>query len=744
MSVAQLGFAVDSAPLVGASKALTELTAAAKPAAVAAADLSKAASAGTSTLAAHTNATKANASAHAGLSTQAMAAQHSIRSMVEQLAMGIPPTQVLTSQMNHLSYAASGPGGLKGAFTEALGAFRSFLSPMALIGGGLAAIGIGAALAVNGVTKLVLKLDDAAHVAGTTTAQMNGLAASASLKGIDNSDFFTAIEKFSGFVYDAKNNMGGLADVLRANHQRAGDLVQDFGSISNLIKGAAGNTQLQFSILQQSGLPATMQWVRFLSQGGDAIKAQAAEFDKNGAQMDTLVAKAREFDDAWNKTTTNISQYFKGMVVDIAAALSGIQVPSWLTTLSGYALKAGSLVAGMIPGGAALSAGANALGNRLTTQTPAQPYEAGFIGPTQPMGPNLPSGSSKSPVDPNALQHQMALEQQHIGLLGQTATASDAVRSVELQVAQARLAGVSITSKQVDVLKQLAAEQNLGITQIKSQIDSYNVEAATVGMSAGAAAQYAAAQNAINDAKRAGRALTQDNIAAINAQAQALGDAAAKADLMNTAYSGLVRGPLQTLTSQIANGAKFFDALKAAGVSALSAIANKLADMAAQSLWTSAFGGASSGGGLLGLLGLGGTTSTTGLGGLAAIHHAGGVVGDGTAPNRYIHSAYFDDAPRYHSGGIAGLAPDEVPAILQRGERVIPRGQSGSMGTGSAQGVHVTVGVSVDNDGNLQAYVKDVAQQTTATGVNAALSSPQFVNRVANASKQAASRRLAA
>jgi hypothetical protein len=206
----------------------------------------------------------------------------------------------------------------------------------------------------------------------------------------------------------------------------------------------------------------------------------------------------------------------------------------------------------------------------------------------------------------------------------------------------------------------------------------------------------------------------------------------------------LVRGPLQTLTSQIANGAKFFDALKAAGISALNAIANKLADMAAQSLWTSAFGGSSGGSGLLGLLGLGGTTSTTGLGGLAAIHHAGGVVGDGTAPTRYIHPAYFDDAPRYHSGGIAGLMPDEVPAILQRGERIIPRSQSGTMGTGSVQGVHVTVGVSVDNDGNLQAYVKDVAQQTTATGVNAALSSPQFVNRVANASKQAASRRLAA
>jgi hypothetical protein len=33
----------------------------------------------------------------------------------------------------------------------------------------------------------------------------------------------------------------------------------------------------------------------------------------------------------------------------------------------------------------------------------------------------------------------------------------------------------------------------------------------------------------------------------------------------------------------------------------------------------------------------------------------------------------FATAPRYHSGGIAGLMPDEVPAILQRGETVLPK-----------------------------------------------------------------------
>ncbi len=32
----------------------------------------------------------------------------------------------------------------------------------------------------------------------------------------------------------------------------------------------------------------------------------------------------------------------------------------------------------------------------------------------------------------------------------------------------------------------------------------------------------------------------------------------------------------------------------------------------------------------------------------------------------------FAFAPRYHSGGIAGLKPREVPAVLEEGEEVLP------------------------------------------------------------------------
>ena len=53
----------------------------------------------------------------------------------------------------------------------------------------------------------------------------------------------------------------------------------------------------------------------------------------------------------------------------------------------------------------------------------------------------------------------------------------------------------------------------------------------------------------------------------------------------------------------------------------------------------------------------------------------------------------FATAPRMHSGGWAGLKPDEVPAILQRGERVLSRREAAGCGQGqsSAPTVNVTI-----------------------------------------------------
>ncbi|WP_420024109.1 phage tail tape measure C-terminal domain-containing protein (plasmid) [Cereibacter azotoformans] len=81
-----------------------------------------------------------------------------------------------------------------------------------------------------------------------------------------------------------------------------------------------------------------------------------------------------------------------------------------------------------------------------------------------------------------------------------------------------------------------------------------------------------------------------------------------------------------------------------------------------------------------------------GAGGMfASVLHAGGMVG-APGPGRMVPALAFAGAPRMHTGGWVGLKPDEVPAILQRGERVLSRREAvGYGGRGSAPSVNVTI-----------------------------------------------------
>ena len=75
----------------------------------------------------------------------------------------------------------------------------------------------------------------------------------------------------------------------------------------------------------------------------------------------------------------------------------------------------------------------------------------------------------------------------------------------------------------------------------------------------------------------------------------------------------------------------------------------------------------------------------------ASILHAGGTAG-GSAPQRLVPALAFAGAPRLHGGGVAGLRPDEVPAILQRGERVLSRAETRALDGGpAASGVMVNI-----------------------------------------------------
>lgn len=92
---------------------------------------------------------------------------------------------------------------------------------------------------------------------------------------------------------------------------------------------------------------------------------------------------------------------------------------------------------------------------------------------------------------------------------------------------------------------------------------------------------------------------------------------------------------------------------------------------------------------------LGGGGGGGGGGFLASLFHTGGLVG-GPAATRAVPALAFAGAPRLHAGGWAGLKPDEVPAILQRGERVLSRREAAGYGR-DGNGA-LTGGVSIQID----------------------------------------------
>lgn len=72
--------------------------------------------------------------------------------------------------------------------------------------------------------------------------------------------------------------------------------------------------------------------------------------------------------------------------------------------------------------------------------------------------------------------------------------------------------------------------------------------------------------------------------------------------------------------------------------------------------------------------------------------HGGGIAGSANR-SRSVHSSWFAGAVRYHGGGLAGLKPNEVPSILERGEEVITRSDSRHRLNGGLSGDNVSSGM---------------------------------------------------
>jgi hypothetical protein len=160
---------------------------------------------------------------------------------------------------------------------------------------------------------------------------------------------------------------------------------------------------------------------------------------------------------------------------------------------------------------------------------------------------------------------------------------------------------------------------------------------------------------------------------------------------INDMLAGGVVSAFDRFWQSMANGEKAVVALRNAFMQFAADFLRQIASMILKqmmlNLLQSAFGGST------GAAGAGG-----GIGGIIAsginmiVRHGGGMV-DGSGPSRTM----FANLPRYHGGGIAGLKPNEIATVLEKGEEVLTADDPRHILNGGGAGGQAAPNISVIN-----------------------------------------------
>lgn len=248
------------------------------------------------------------------------------------------------------------------------------------------------------------------------------------------------------------------------------------------------------------------------------------------------------------------------------------------------------------------------------------------------------------------------------GLPGENRRSRGSGRSAAIREAEREKKAV------VDLIAQLEFEQSL--------IGATNVE-----------------REKANALRRAGAAATPEQKAQIESLVETMyaeRDAIKASQEAMEELADVGRDVLQGLAFDLLDGENRADAF----ANAISRLADRLLNSAFDGLFGGSTGTKRSGGLLGGAI-------------IPGILHDGGQAGrDGYGHRRAVPASTFRGAPRFHNGTMGvGLGPSEVPAILEKGEIVLPKGAK----VGS-EGVSVTYAPQIDARGADAAAVARLEQ----------------------------------
>jgi hypothetical protein len=293
---------------------------------------------------------KALAEAHSSLSGQGQALFHSIRSIGEQLALGIPPTQALTGQLNHLTFAATGQGGISGAFSEVAGTFGRMLTPARILAGGVAGLAAGALYLGKSWQDAASEVDHA----------LTGIGARSGTTAADIATFTKANSSAAGLsVSEARNaalELTKTGDVTISSLKGVGEAIRGYSVLTG--KDASGATKTFADALGGDMLKnilaidqrynslnsKSIEYIRTLIDQGDKTKALQTYIDGIAPSNKRAEESIGSLSRAW--------QGLKNIASNIANGPAPTPLQDQIASLQAQRDKAASTKAvGVTPGG---------------------------------------------------------------------------------------------------------------------------------------------------------------------------------------------------------------------------------------------------------------------------------------------------------------------------------------------------------------------------------------------------------
>ena len=550
--------------------------------------------------------------------------------------------------------------------------------------GAVTGIFAGAIAGLKSMKTELLEIDRISRMTNLSLNQVNSLGLLGRMNGVSPENLNRGLTGVAEKLNEARREENDLTKLLEANNQkykdREGNVIgvnQALEVAAGLIASAATNLD-RVDIAKKLGL--TAEWVPLLENGVRAFQQARAEADILAGTIDRgVVQAAKDFDAAWNRGWATFGATAKAEISAIAAALQDL------------ANKASGFISGL-----------NQRFQSLFPQTYAN-APAGVM-EVPPTATSRPAGMSDATwrTLQNWLNERRDTSRDFSPWERLRQTGGGGFRSTRTPGSGGGGAGNDNESE---------SSFDRALRQLQEQTKLQEASLQALGQETAERERIVALQRAMNVAARDGEGLTADQKKQIEEAAAAYGRMAAaieKAKQMqrqlvelNTFARDTVKGFFSDFTSSLAQGENAFKAFGDAALRALQRIADKLIEMALQSLWTSAFGG---GGGLLSMIfGSFGGGSTAGVHEMSHAFAKGGAFSGGNvipfASGGVVSRPTL--FPMANGAGLMGEAGPEGILPLRRNQRgqlgVMAQG-GGGMSVAFSPVTNITIQGGADND----------------------------------------------